>query len=232
MSFVLPTFNEEETLETVIAEVTAAAKRNFTDYEIVIVDDGSTDRTAEIADRLAQADPNVRVVHHESNRGFTGAMASCIENATGEYVFLGPADGQGNFEDVARFWAVRDRYDLIFSHREHRGDHALRHAASQIWYQFIRLLFGTSLPELSSLHCFRRDAIPTFEVHVRPDASNFLLVMYLSGLRQGVRVGTVGIDHGPRRGGTAKGSSVRNALRTIAEDLRLCRQLRIKPRRR
>jgi glycosyltransferase involved in cell wall biosynthesis len=230
MSFVLPAFNEEETLETVIAEVTAAAERNFADYEILIVDDGSTDRTPEIADRLALVRPEVRVVHHESNRGFSGAMSSCMQNAIGQYVFLGPADGQANFEDVARFWAVVDQYDLIFSHREHRGDGAHRHLASRIWYLLIRILFGTEFPEFSSLYCFRRDAIPTFEAKIRPDASNFVLVLYLSALKQGARVGTVGIDHGPRRGGTAKGSSVPNALRTIAEDLVLCRQLRIKPR--
>jgi glycosyltransferase involved in cell wall biosynthesis len=232
MSFVLPAFNEEETLETVVAEVTAAAERNFADYEILIVDDGSTDRTPEIADRLALARPEVRVVHHESNRGFSGAMSSCMQNAIGQYVFLGPADGQANFEDVARFWAVADKYDLIFSYREHRGDATHRHLASTVWYLLIRILFGTEFPEFSSLYCFRRDAIPTFEAKIRPDASNFVLVLYLSALKQGARVGTVGIDHGPRRGGTAKGSSVSNALRTIAEDLVLCRQLRVKTRRR
>jgi glycosyltransferase involved in cell wall biosynthesis len=231
MSFVLPAFNEEETLEEVVAEVVAAAELNFREYEILIVDDGSSDRTPKIAEGLAQAHSQVRVVHHESNRGFSGAMLSCMENATGEYVFLGPADGQANFGDVARFWAVRDEYDLIFSEREHRGDGAHRHLASRVWYLLIRVLFGTTFPEFSSLYCFRRDAIPRFEAQIRPDASNFVLVLYLSALKQGARVGTVGITHGPRRGGTAKGSSVPNALRTIVEDLALCRQLRIKPRR-
>jgi hypothetical protein len=156
-------------------------------------------------------------------------MISCVRNATGDYVFLGPADGQANFADVARFWALVNRYDLIFSHREHRGDGAHRHLASSIWYLFIRILFGTRFPEFSSLYLFKRDAIPTFEAQIRPDASNFILVLYLSGLRQGARIGTIGIDHGPRRGGTAKGSSVSNALRTMVEDLKLWRQLRIKP---
>ncbi|HEY3727921.1 MAG TPA: glycosyltransferase family 2 protein [Solirubrobacteraceae bacterium] len=227
----MPAYNEEEMLETAVAEATAAGEANFTEFEILIVDDGSTDRTAQIADRLGSEQERIRVVHHAHNRGFSGAMLSCVQNAVGQYVFMGPADGQANFQDVARFWALVDRYDLIFSYRQHRGDAAGRKAASTLWYLFIRVMLGTRIPEFSSLFCFRRDSIPQFVVPIRPDASNFLPVLYLTAVRQRLRVGTIGIDHGPRRGGTAKGGNVANALRTIVEDLILCWRLRIRPRR-
>lgn len=230
ISFAVPAYNEEQMLERVLAEVSEAAAAHFTEYEILVVDDGSTDRTPEIADRLARERSRVRVVHHQTNRGFSGAMLSCVENAAGEFVFMGPADGQADFHDVARFWELVGCYDLIFSYREHRGDGAHRKFASSFWYALIRLLFGAEIPEFSSLFCFRRDAIPSFPVAIRPDASNFLPVLYLTAVKQGVRVGTIGIDHGPRRGGTAKGGSLANALRTILEDLTLCWHLRIRHR--
>lgn len=228
ISFALPAYNEEEMLEEVVREARSAAEQ-FDSYEILIVDDGSTDRTGEIADRLAREHAAVRVVHHPANRGFSGAMLSCVKHAAAQYVFMGPADGQAQFQDVSRFWAMVDRYDLIFSHRVHRGDGTHRKAASTIWYRMIRLLFGAEIPEFSSLFCFRRDAIPPFAAPIRPDASNFLPILYLSALRTQARVGTLGIDHGPRRGGTAKGGSFANALRTISEDVKLSWRLRARP---
>lgn len=227
ISFSIPAYNEEEMLAEVVGEILVAAAQ-FDTYEILLVDDGSTDRTAEIADRLAAEHHAVRVVHHSTNRGFSGAMLSCVEQAAGEYVFMGPADGQANFQDVLRFWALVDRYDLIFSHREHREDGKGRKVASTAWYGMIRLLFGTEIPEFSSLFCFRREAIPEMAVPIRPDASNFLPLLYVSALRSGRRVGTLGIDHGPRRGGSAKGGNVPNALRTILEDLKLSWRLRVR----
>jgi glycosyltransferase involved in cell wall biosynthesis len=225
ISFALPAFNEREMLEEVVNEALTAA-RQFDSHEILIIDDGSTDGTGAIADRLAADHRSVRVVHHPVNRGFSGAMLSCVENARATFLFMGPADGQAQFDDVSRFWAMTDTHDLIFSNRVHRGDSARRKLASTVWYTMIRVLFGTEIPEFSSLFLFRRDAIPPLAAPIRPDASNFLPVLYLSAVRSGARVGTIGIDHGPRRGGTAKGGSVSNAIRTIAEDVKLSWRLR------
>src|ERR1700733_9406346 len=103
-------------LEEVVGEALAAAG-GFDSFEILIIDDGSTDGTAAIADQLADDHASVRVVHHPVNRGFSGAMLSCVENARATFLFMGPADGQAQFEDVSRFWAMTDSYDLIFSER-------------------------------------------------------------------------------------------------------------------
>ncbi len=232
VSVAIPAYNEESTLEEVVTEATEAAALVARRYEVVIVNDGSVDRTGEIADRLADGHEAVRVVHHASNRGFSGAIRSCIENAAGDYVFLGPADGQARYGDLIRFWELTDRHDLIFSEREERQDGIHRKLASAMFYTFFRALFGERLPQFSATFLFRRDAIPEFPVAVRPDASNFVPVLYLTALWQGCRIGIVASSCDPRRGGVAKGSSVSNAIRTMIEDVALWWQLRIRHGRR
>jgi glycosyltransferase involved in cell wall biosynthesis len=215
-----------------VSEAAEAAALVTQRYEVVIVDDGSVDRTGEIADRIASCYEAVRVIHHTSNRGFSGAMQSCIENAEGDYVFLGPADGQARYGDLVRFWELTDRHDLIFSERKERQDGLHRKVASTVFYMFFRALFGERLPQFSATFLFRRAAIPEFPVAVRPDASNFLPVLYLTAIYQGCRIGIYPSSCDPRRGGVAKGSSVPNAIRTMIEDVALWWQLRVRHGRR
>ena len=230
LSITIPAYNEETTLEEVIDETLDAGNAATSgDFEVLIVDDGSTDATGELADRLASTRPNVRAVHHEKNRGFSGAMRSCVQEARGDYVFLGPADGQAGFDDIHRFWAMRDRYELIFSCRAGRSDSAGRKLSSAIWYAFLRLLFGREIPEFSSTFLFKRAAIPAFPVKIRPDASNFLPVLYLTAIERGHRVGTLPTVQYSRRGGVAKGGNLANTARTVVEDLVLWWRLRIRP---
>ncbi len=230
LSITIPAYNEEATLEESVDEALSAGAAINHDFEVLIVNDGSSDETGRLADSLAAARPNVRVLHHDHNRGFSGAMRSCVDEATGEYVFLGPADGQADFDELRRFWAIKDQYDLVFSCRADRHDSTGRKVSSAIWYAFLRILFGRFIPEFSSTFLFRRSAIPEFPVKIRPDASNFLPVLYLTAIETGRSVGTLRTIQHQRRGGEAKGGSVTNSMRTVIEDIVLWWRLRVRPR--
>lgn len=228
LSFTIPAYNEEATLEQVVGEALEAGRSLGTEFEVLVVNDGSADRTGEIADRLAQEHPEVRVHHHERNKGFSGAMQSCMRNAGKDYVFLGPADGQASYDDVRRFWELLPENELVFSYRIGRGDPLHRKLASWLWYTGLRVLFGHRVPEFSSTFLFRKATLDALPVEVRPDASNFLPVLYLTAKWRDVPVGLVGTVQGERRGGEAKGSNIRNTLRTLREDLVLWWRLRVR----
>ena len=221
LSVTIPAYNEEVTLEGVVLEAIAACRRVVEDFEVLIVDDGSTDRTPGIADRLEAEHPEVRVLHHVENRGFSGAMQSCMRNAHGDYIFLGPADGQADYDEIARFWAMTPEHELVFSYRVGRGDRSHRKISSWLWYTGLRVLFGQRVPEFSSTFLFRRETLEQLPIHVREDASNFLPVLFLRARARKIPVGLLGTVQLERRGGVAKGSNVPNTLRTLAEDLRL-----------
>jgi glycosyltransferase involved in cell wall biosynthesis len=200
-------------------------------YEILIVDDGSTDDTAQIAARLANEFDEVRVHRHEINRGFAGAMQSCFAQSRGDYVFMAPSDGQGPLSDLQSFWALKGQYDLIFSLRLERNDSSRRRASSGLWYLFLRFLLAHLIPEFSALFLFRRDQIPALPVAVREDGLNYLPVLYVTAMRAGKRVGVLGIHEQPRRGGQAKGFDGSLIAKTIIEDFKIWWHLRVRPSR-
>src|SRR5580692_4365426 len=228
LSITIPAYNEESTLEEIVVEALAAGAAISSEFEVLIVDDGSTDITPSLADRLAATQPHVRVVHHQCNQGFTGAMQSCLEQAAGEYVFLGPADGQADFGDIRRFWDMRAEYDLIFSCRVARRDSRRRKIASTTWYTFLGVVFGRKIPQFAATFLFRRAAIPALPVRIRPDAANFLPVLFITACETGRRVCILGTTLHERRAGVAKGGSLTNAARTVIEDVWLWWQLRVR----
>jgi glycosyltransferase involved in cell wall biosynthesis len=228
LSITIPAYNEQATLEEVVGEALAAGRLVTDDYEVLIVDDGSTDETPELADRLAHEHAPVRVLHHPENRGFSGAMLSCMRNAACDYVFLGPADGQADYREVERFWRLIPDNELVFSYRIGRGDRSHRKISSWLWYTGLRILFGQVVPEFSSLFLFRRETLGRLPVHVREDASNFLPVLYLRAKARNIPVGLVGTVQHERRGGLPKGSDRGVIMRTLVEDLKLFWEIRVR----
>ena len=122
LSFFFPAYNEEENVEAVVREAQAKLPRFADDVEIVVIDDGSRDRTGEIADRLAAEDPRVRVVHHRPNRGYGGAVRSGLLSATKEHVFFTDGDQQFDLDDLDRVIPRLDRADVVVGWRERRAD--------------------------------------------------------------------------------------------------------------
>jgi polyisoprenyl-phosphate glycosyltransferase len=229
LSIALPAYNEESTLEAIVREALDAALALGDPFEILIVDDGSTDATSEIAARLEEEIDVVRVHRHSVNLGFAGAMRSCIAQSLGEYVFMAPSDGQGRLHDLRLFWALKDHYDLIFSSRLERKDSPRRKASSGLWYLFLRFLFAYQIPEFSALFLFRRGRVPSLPIAVREDGLNFLPLLYMTAMKQGMRVGVLGILEQPRRGGDAKGFDIALIARTIGEDFKIWWRVRIRP---
>jgi glycosyltransferase involved in cell wall biosynthesis len=229
LTIALPAYNEETTLDVIVREAVEVGRGLGEAFEVLIVDDGSTDDTPQVAARLAEEFEDVRVHRHAVNRGFAGAMRSCLGQSRGDYVFLAPSDGQGLLGDLRLFWALKNYYDLIFSLRLERNDSARRRASSGLWYLFLRFLLAYQIPEFSALFLFRRDQIPALTVQVREDGVNFLPVLYMTAMKAGKRVGVLGILEQPRRGGQAKGFNVPLIARTIAEDFKIWWQLRIRP---
>lgn len=229
LSVALPAYNEEHTLEAIVREAHEVAASVEDAFEILVVDDGSTDATPAIADRLGPSSRGAGAPA-PGQRGFAGAMRSCIDKAKGEYVFMAPSDGQGRLADLRLFWALKDHYDLIFSSRLERGDSHRRKASSGLWYLFLRFLYAYQIPEFSSLFLFKRDQLPTLPVEVREDALNLLPLLYMTAMRAGRRVGVLGILEQPRRAGQAKGFDPTLIARTIAEDFKIWWRIRVRPR--
>ena len=141
ISAFFPAYNEEHNVAGMVERLRAVLPRVADEYEIIIVDDGSADRTGAIADELAAQDPHVRVVHHPANRGYGGALKSGFAASRNEYVFFTDGDGQFDVEEIERLLPFVPDYDIVVGYRMERAEGGLRQLNASAWNRLVRLLF-------------------------------------------------------------------------------------------
>jgi dolichol-phosphate mannosyltransferase len=203
LSVVLPVYNEQDALPEVLAEAESALRSANFRYEIVFVDDASTDRSFEILEAFRQRHPDVRLLRHPANRGIAGAFETLYAAARGEYVFLNSSDGQWRTAECLRMMAVRDRFDLVIGKRRHKQYGWWRRLVSGAFNALPRLLFGAATHDAGSIKLFRRDvlAIPLCSRGPFREAERILRAR-----KRGFRVGVVEVEHRPRHGGRESGA--------------------------
>jgi glycosyltransferase involved in cell wall biosynthesis len=231
LSFFFPALNEEHHVAAIVEEALAVLPRFTDDLEITVVDDGSTDRTGAIADELASRDARVRVIHHQSRRGYGGAVRSGLMAATKNWVFYTDGDRQFAVEDIARLVAASDGADAVVGFREKRADPARRLFVAWVYNHLIRLLFGGSWRDVDcAFKLFRRDVFVRVPLdRVRSDGAFFSPELLITLRRAGVRVRQVGVRHFPRTAGEPKGAPPRVIARAIRDLLRLRARLWLHP---
>jgi glycosyltransferase involved in cell wall biosynthesis len=207
----------------VVREGLDVLPRFTADLEVVVVDDGSTDATGEIADRLAAEDPRVRVVHHRPNRGYGGAIRSGLASATKPYVFFTDGDRQFRVEDLDRLVPQLERADVVVGYRIRRADPPRRLFIAWVYNTLIRILFAAPFRDVDcAFKLFRRDVFERVPLsRVRSNGAFFSPELLLVLRAFHVRIAQVGVRHFPRLHGEEKGATIRVVLRAMRDLLRL-----------
>lgn len=233
VTIALPAFDEVANLEGVAREARAVLDRlgHHHDGEILVVDDGSTDGTGELADRLALAVPGLRVLHHGTNRGFTGAMTTCFRQAAGDWVFLAPADGQTSLDELEHFLTLAAHADVVVGVRASRPEPLRRIVLSRGFHTIARALFALPEREFSSAFLFRRALLDAMPFRSHPRSATLLPEILYRARRRRARVVTTEVQSLPRRAGQAKGGQLSVAALTLVELLRLAPLIRLDERR-
>jgi glycosyltransferase involved in cell wall biosynthesis len=216
LSVVLPCFNEEASVAAAIRDGRAAAALWSEDYEIIVVDDGSTDATARVAGEFVGADPHVRLIVHTVNRGYGAALRSGIEAARMEWVLLADADGQFDMAELADFVLLTDSADVVWGRRIVRRDRLRRRAAAAGWNRLVRTLFHLPVRDVDcGFKLIRRDLLGGTALHANGAMiSTELLVRCLA---EGARVAEIGVHHHPRRAGRETGGDPHVIARAFRE---------------
>src|SRR5690349_14693353 len=194
------------------------------DYEIIVVDDGSADRTAEIATALAAADPRVRLVRHQQNRGYGGALKSGFAAATKKYVFFTDGDGQFDVGEITSLLPYVPQHDVVIGYRIDRAEGGLRRVNAGAWNFLVRNLFG--IPSRDVDCAFKLFDRRVFDV-VHPEAEGAMISTEILArtVRAGFRVTEVGVHHYPRRHGTPTGANPLVIARAFYELFKLYRRI-------
>ena len=220
LSYFFPAHNEEANLEGLVAEALDTLPALAETFEIIAVDDGSKDRTPEIADALAAAHPDVvRVVHHPTNYGYGAALRSGFAATRYELVAFTDGDRQFHVADLGRLtarMAEPDRPDAVVGFRIKRADPPVRIAYARAYRLANRLLFGLRITDVDcACKLFRREALEG--VRVESGGAFFSAEMIIKLRAAGRTVVEVGVPHYPRTAGSATGAKPQVVLRAVRD---------------
>ncbi|HEY7474672.1 MAG TPA: glycosyltransferase family 2 protein [Vicinamibacterales bacterium] len=167
LSIFFPAYNDSATIASMVIAACQAAQRLTPDYEVIIVNDGSADRTPEIADELARAYPEVRVVHHLRNRGYGGALRSGFASARKELIFYTDGDAQYDPSELEALWpCMTESIDLVNGYKITRSDPLHRVILGRIYHHAVSLLFGLRVRDVDcDFRLVRKSVFGKIELH-------------------------------------------------------------------
>ncbi len=209
LSYFFPAHNEEANLEALVEEALQTLPAIADTFEIIAVDDGSKDRTGEIADRLAAAHPDVvRVVHHMPNRGYGGALRSGFEASRYELLAFTDGDRQFRVADIGRLtarMAQADHPDVVVGYRIRRADPLVRIVYARTYKLANRIFFGLRVTDVDcACKLFRREALEGIRV---TSGGAFFSAELLNRIRlAGRSIAQVGVPHYARTAGSPTGA--------------------------
>ncbi|MBD3336344.1 MAG: glycosyltransferase [Candidatus Eisenbacteria bacterium] len=225
ISLFYPMYNEEanvdEAVETALSVLARLARR----YEVILVNDGSRDRTGELADAWTKRRPEVRAVHHDRNRGYGAGLQSGIRAARYDWVFYTDGDNQFVLDDLERMLPLRDERTIVTGYREARNDPWHRKLNASIYNLAIRVLFGLRLRDVD---CAFKLYPPGLFADM-PLVSNGAVIdveILARARRAGYRFREMPVHHRPRRHGEQSGANLKVILRAFRELGRLWLELR------
>jgi glycosyltransferase involved in cell wall biosynthesis len=224
ISFCFPVYNDERTVRTVAGKALALGTALGCEHEVVIVDDGSPDRSGEIADELARDHPRVRVIHHPRNLGYGAALRSAIAASRHDYICMTDGDDQYEVEDFRKLLKLRDRYDLVITFRYKKVYSSTRIFVSWLYNVLLRRLFRTPFRDVSTgLRMVHREVFE--DIALESDSPFVGAELAIKAMLKGYRVGEVGIQTFPRTFGAGASTSLPNILATIRDMWRVYRKV-------
>ncbi len=229
LSLVLPVFDEEPNLGPLLDAALELLPRMVRHFEIIVVDDGSRDRSAELVRRRQRGESRLRLLRHPTNVGYGAALRSGLRAARGELVFFTDADRQFHLGELARLLELADRYDVVAGYRAPRRDPRRRRAIAAIWGVTVRALFGLRVRDIDCafklFHASVLEALPIDSIGAFVNTE-----ILVRARRAGFTIHQIPVSHRPRRAGRAKGAQPRVILRALVELGMLYRELRRPPR--
>jgi glycosyltransferase involved in cell wall biosynthesis len=221
LTVVVPAYNECDNLPHVLADLIAFLRGACREFEVLVVDDGSTDGSAAVV----PAEPEVRVVRHPQNRGLTAALRTGFYGANRDFVTWVPADGQIAPVELGKILAAWDGDDLVLSTYRHRPDGAMRAIMSRTLRLMLFAMTGFR-DRLEGTYLFRRALVDELELVARTSAGSIGFEIGAKARRLGKRIGSTEIECAPRLSGRSKVANARNVTAYLGELWRIRQSMR------
>ncbi len=225
LSLVLPAHNEEPNIRAVVEEAARVLPTAFADYEVIVVNDGSKDRTLEIARELENENPHVVVVNHPVNRGYGAALTSGFNAATGDYIMFMDSDRQFDINDIHNLTPYVQEYDIVAGYRIKRNDPAHRLLNAAIFGMAVRLMFDIQVRDIDcAFKIMHADVLKG--INLESPGALINTEILAKAKAQGRSLTQVGVNHYPRMEGEQSGANLKVVFRAFREIIRLWWRMR------
>ncbi|MCX6537547.1 MAG: glycosyltransferase family 2 protein [Acidobacteria bacterium] len=221
LSIFFPAYNDSGTIASMVIGAVMAARRLTPDFEVLVINDGSRDLTPQIADELARVYPQVRVVHHQGNRGYGGALRSGFANASKEYIFYTDGDAQYDPSEMSVLWArLGPGVDLVNGYKISRSDPLHRIIIGRVYHHTVKMLFGLNVRDVDcDFRLMRRSIFD--KVHLKKTSGVICLEMIKKIQDAGFAIVEAPVHHYHRAYGKSQFFNFGRILRTGVDVLQL-----------
>jgi glycosyltransferase involved in cell wall biosynthesis len=220
-----PCYNEEKNVGKLLTSMLDFLPKISSDYEIIIVDDGSTDATSDIARKFALENPQVRVIRHEKNKGYGTALRTGFENCNKDYIFFTDGDNQFDITEMSKLLPYIKDCDIVTGFRIKRQDNFIRKINEFSFNRLIRILFGLKVRDLNcAFKIYKKHVIRSLKLQSKVAFINAELL--IRAKKKGFTIKEVGVTHSPRQWGSQTGANIKVILGTFRELFKLRKELK------
>ncbi len=225
LSIFFPAYNDAGTIASLAIVAHLTARRLTDDYEVIVVEDGSPDHTGELLDEMARHFPWLKVVHHQKNRGYGGALRSGFATASKELVFYTDGDAQYDPRELELLWrAFGPEVDFVNGFKLGRSDPFHRVVIGRVYHWFVKLAFGLRIRDVDcDFRLMRRSVFDKVEL---TRSSGVICVELMKKVQDhGFRIGQVGVHHFHRSYGKSQFFNFPRVARTLLDLMKLWLEL-------
>lgn len=228
LSLFFPTYNEEANAKDTILKAVSVLEKNVKNWEILVINDGSTDRTLEIVNWLSNIDARIRVISHDKNRGYGAAFKSGLYNAKYDWVTFTDVDGQFDFSEITNFFEKQreTNADLVIGYYKKRRVSKFKIITSRMWELVVFLLFGLHVKDIDCGFKLISKKVIEKIPKLESERGAFISSEFLIKARKaGFKIVEIPVTHYPRVAGKGTGRDLMVIIKSFVDLFRLWRKL-------
>lgn len=225
ISVIFPAYNEEDNVERAVAAALGSFRRFFDKIEIIVVDDGSKDKTSERLDALAESTPEVVAKHHAKNRGYGAALRTGIEAAQHELIFFSDSDLQFDLDEIELLLEWIDHHDIVTGYRAKRADPMIRKLNAWAWGTLVKTVLGVRVKDIDcAFKLFHRHVFDGYKLE---SVGAMINTEILARAKQNkMTIKEVPVNHYTREVGEQTGANIKVIFKAFRELVEMHGKLR------
>lgn len=229
LSVFLPAYNEEANIGSTVRKVKETLLKTAQEWEILVINDGSKDKTGEVVKKLAEGDSRIKIINHPQNRGYGAALKSGFYNSQYPWIAFIDSDGQFDFSEIANFIQTQreTKADLVIGYYRKRMVSKFKIITSKIWELTVLLLFGLKVKDIDcGFKFFSKKVIETIP-KLESERGAFINSEFLiKAKKQGFKIVEIPVNHYPRKSGTGTGRDLNVIIKSFVDLFKLWWKLR------